>query len=111
MAVTSQTSGSQALTLATPATVATISVAGVYEFLCDLNPLTGFDEYLELSVEMKVLTGSTRRRVDEFVIGRGTDLNKVFRDIVRPSLFEIAYILTQTGGTGRTIDWQIHKLQ
>lgn len=112
MAISVQITGSTAMVINTDVTLsAAITAAGVYQLHFDSNPLATFDEILILIVSQKVLTGSTERQNDRIVVARGTDDDKVKVDIPRTSEFSITYKLRQEGGTARTIDWRVDKLQ
>jgi len=110
MAITSEARGSTAMTLSTDITLATISTVGVFEISVDTNPIVN-GETLILIVEKKVLTGGTRRIIDRMAICRNAPGEPIVEDKPRTSLFEIVYKLRQEGGTARTIDWQVVKLQ
>jgi hypothetical protein len=111
MAFGVQTSGSTALTVGTYVTLATITAAGVFQFNCDINPLSGWAEGLILRVSRKVLTAGTIRQTEEVTLGRGSDANKDAEDIPRKSHYEIKYEAKQEGGSARTIDWLVSALQ
>ena len=109
MAISSEASGSSAMTLSTDITLATITTVGVFVISVDTNPIVN-GETLILIVEKKVLTGSTRRIIDRMVICNHAPLTPVVEDKPRDSLFELVYKLRQEGGSARTIDWNIIKL-
>jgi hypothetical protein len=110
MALTSEASGSAAMSTGTDVTLATISNAGVFELSFDTNPIVN-GELLILIVEKKVLTGGTRRIVDRMVVANHAPTCPIVEDKPRTSLFELVYKLRQEGGSNRTIDWQVVKLQ
>lgn len=110
MAITSEANGSTAMTLNTDITLATISTVGVFVISIDTNPIVN-GETLILIVEKKVLTGSTRRIIDRMVVCNHIPLTPVVEDKPRESLYELVYKLRQEGGTARTIDWNVIKLQ
>lgn len=103
---TSAGSGTQTATVTTAHTLATITTPGVYQLMVNTENMVLGDE-LELYANVKVLSGSTARRI---FIG---SYKHVQGDNVKISLpigvlHEIAFILKQAaGGAGRDFQWNI----
>lgn len=112
--LTVKASGSTAMTLSTDVSLTTIADIGAYVFHCDSNPLAAEDEILILITKTKILTGSTARISDRYVIATGLDaiLNKEDKPRVSRSFTAgLEYLLRQEGGTARTIDWSVDQLE
>lgn len=109
MAVTEKASGTQTATVDTEHTLTTITDAGVYQLLVDVNAMVDGDE-LELRIDIKVLTGSTARTVFYATLAheQGVDANVIVSPPI-PSIYSIAFTLLQDAGTGRAYDWAIYE--
>lgn len=112
--LTVKASGSTGMTLSTDVSLTTIADIGAYVFHCDSNPLAAEDEILILITKTKILTGSTARISDRYVIATGLDaiLNKEDKPrACRSFTAGLEYLLRQEGGTARTIDWTVEQLE
>ena len=109
MALTQKASGTQTAIIDTEHTLTTITDAGVYQLLVDVNAMVDGDE-LELRIDIKVLTGSTARTVfyATFAHDQGVDGNVIISPPI-PSAFSIAFTLLQDAGTGRAFDWAVYE--
>lgn len=105
MAVSEKTGGTQAATLTTEHTLATITDAGVYALHVDVSNLAN-GETLRLRAVLKVRTGSTGKVVYEaWLYGGQAEAIVVSPPIMSP--WSVAFTLTQTGGTGRSYEWAV----
>jgi hypothetical protein len=109
MANSSHASGSQAATLDTDHTLATIAAAGTYVLKVDAGALQN-GEALILAVWGTARTGDTLRLMYEAAyLHEQGDALKVSLPI--PTAGEdVAFVLRQEGGTGRTFPWNIIRL-
>lgn len=113
MAVTQYAKDDQALTLDTPATLATITSAGVYELRLDCNALVADDILFVRVYEIfqTVAQGGTERLTEEWGVFGTTLINKNVRTPPIVCLNSVKFVLEQTDGTGRTIPWEIAQIQ
>ena len=105
MAVESKASGSQAATLDTEHTLATITDAGVYQLWVDAAELSE-GEALTLRVYAKVLSGGTERLADELSVRNGLGV-PILYSVPYVAVHHIRFTLQQSGGVGRTFDWAV----
>lgn len=104
------TSGTQAATVGTEHTLATVTTAGTYVLVVDANPLASGDT-LELRIYDKVLGTSTSRVAYKGTFQDAQDADdKVKLSIPVPATHEYKATLKQTAGTGRSFDWEIRAL-
>lgn len=101
-------SGTADLTLDTPATLDTIIDPGSYVLALDLNQLANGD-ILVVTIETKVLTGSTRRVAYRAVYAHVQGSPNVY-SVPVPSVHEIAFVLEQTDGVAVDVDWAVIQL-
>lgn len=105
MALTDESHGTQAATLGTDHTLATLAGGKVYALLVDTNALAN-GETLELWAMTKVLTGGTVREVFHvtFVNAQGSPIKQSLPVL---TMWSCEFHLKQTGGTGRSFDWTV----
>ena len=111
MAVTENTGGTQTATINTEHTLATITDAGVFQLLVDLEPMVDGDE-LELRIDIEVRTAGTPRTAfyATYAHEQGVDAQISISPPI-PSVASADWIATlkQTAGTGRTFTWAIYE--
>ena len=101
----SSANGSQVCTVTTEHTLTTITAAGTYCLLINLEPAAAGDVF-EVRAYVKTLTGSTERVLyfDTWADNQPTDDElKILVPI--PTVYSTKYTLKQTAGTSRTIEW------
>lgn len=105
-----QASGTAALSLNTPSTLATITTAGSYQLHLQLSTLQSgaTSDVLVVKVYAKTLGTSTERLIAEWT-HEGAQNNDL-TDFPRHEEHSIRYELTQTAGTARSFEWRIDKL-
>lgn len=108
MAVTQSNSGTQAATINTVHTLATITTAGVYVLRVDLNNLVNGDR-LVLRANVRALAAGTTRQVFSAVFEH-SQADKIADSIPVPVVHELTWTLQQTAGTGRSFDWSVLSL-
>lgn len=104
-------SGSQACTISTEHSLDTETTAGSFVLLLDVSPLVegATPDILVVKLKRKVLTGGTVRTY-EFPAVVGSQVNPIWESPPWTSMFSSEVTITQTQGTGRTIDWQLVRL-
>lgn len=102
------TSGTQAATLTTEHTLATITSAGTYLLAVDANAMVNGD-VTELRIYIKTLSGSTSR-VAYYVSYAHIQGEPVKFSVPVPTTHEFKATLKQQTGTGRSYDWEIIAL-
>lgn len=111
MAVTEKAGGTQLTVIDTEHTLATITDAGVFQLLVDMEPMVDGDE-LELRIDIEVRTGGTPRTAffATYAHEQGVDSQIAISPPV-PSVASADWIatLTQTGGSVRTFTWAIYE--
>lgn len=112
MTVTVNSSGTQACTIGTEHTLATITTSNVFELQLDTSAIVGgaTPDILEVREYMKVLGGGTEQLRKVHVI-RGAQSQQCFTTVPRMSATSIRYSIKQTQGTGRSIPWGITQAQ
>lgn len=105
--------GTQAATLTTEHTLATITTAGVYQLEVDTDPMVGgtTPDVLVLRAKIKTRSGESSKQVYSatFVGDQGSeDIIKVSPPVV--CVTELVFTLTQTTGTGRTYTYSIKRV-
>lgn len=106
----SKANGTQACTISTEHTLTTITDAGTYILAINLNPAQAGDVF-EIRAYIKVLTGSTERvyLYDVWADAQPVD-DQVKMTIPIPTVYSCKFTLTQTAGTGRSIEWEAIEL-
>ena len=109
MAVSENTGGAQAATPGTEHTLATITTAGTYQLMVEVDTLADGEE-LELRIKVKGRSGSSSRVAFFHTIAhaQGTDAEVVLSPPV-PAPHEFIATLKQIGGSSRTFDWAIYE--
>ncbi len=108
MAVTEQSGGTQAATLDTEHTLATVTTAGVYVLAVDLSVLAAGD-IVRLRLKTKTRTGATSRLAYDATYAHVQGAPNVL-SVPVPVTTEIIATLEQTDGTGRSFVWSIYSL-
>lgn len=99
------TSGTQAATLDTEHTLATVAAAKTYILVVDTNAMLNAD-VLILKAYTKTLTGSTSRVCYQAIFSNiQAEPVKISPMIFAPH--EVKFTLEQTDGTGRSYDWSV----
>ena len=106
MAVSEKVGGTQTATIGTEHTLSTITAAGTYQLIVDIDNLVAGDE-LELRVKVKVRSGNTLKEVfhASYAHDQGNDAVTLSPPV--PAPFEFVATLKQTAGTGRAYVWSI----
>ena len=109
MAVSENTGGNQTADSDTEHTLATITVAGVYQLGVDLSNMVEGDE-LELRIKVKLRSASSSKVAffAAFAHDAGADGAIVYSPPIAAP-FEIICTLKQVTGTGRSYDWSIYE--
>lgn len=97
--------GSQAATVTTEHTLATVTTAGNYIFKVDTNAMA-LDDILELRVKSKVRSTGTTRTEFSGVYAHVQE-EPIKTAILDSTVNEVVITLKQTAGTGRTYDWAL----
>lgn len=105
--------GTQAATISTEHTLATITTDGTYQLEVDMDPLAGgtTPDIVELRAKVKIRTGESSKQVyyGVWMGDQGTeDLIKVSDPVV--CVEELVFTLKQTQGTGRTFTWSVKRV-
>jgi len=101
-------SGTQAATLDTEHTLATITTAGSYLLRVDINALVKGDKLI-LREKVKTLTGSTSRLSHLYNVAHDNE-EDVVETFPTSIAHEVIYTLEQTDGTGRSFDWSVIQI-
>jgi hypothetical protein len=105
-----KTSGSQTATITTEHTLATVTDAGIYILMVDVNAMVGgaTPDTLELRIYGKCRSSDTERLIDVHRL-IGTQSAPLFRcaSIVSPHSYKVT--LKQTAGTGRAYPWAVYE--
>jgi hypothetical protein len=108
MAVTLKTNGSQACTVGTDHTLATITDAGVYSLEVTIPAAATFADVFEFWAVTKIGAGGdtayARQRVT--VRGRGAAFNLPPLAPLE-SVASVAFVVNQSAGTSRTVAWAV----
>jgi hypothetical protein len=111
VAVSVNTSGSQAATLTTEHDLATVTTAGVYVLAVDCNAMTNgtTPDVLELTIYGKARSSDSVRRVAVYTLIGQQSVGVLFLTVpyISPHFFKVT--LKQTTGTGRTFPWAIYS--
>lgn len=110
MAVSVKTSGSITATLTTEHTLATVTDAGVYQLVVDVNAMTGgaTPDILELRYYGKARSGDTERLEAVHTLAGAQSL-PLFRAFPVVSPHHLKVTLKQTQGTGRAYPWAVYQ--
>lgn len=104
----SQSNGTQAATISTEHTLATITAVGTFLLNVDTSNMVNGD-VLELRAKKKVLTGGSAAIVMVASFSNvQADPVKISIPVV--SLYSLAFTLKQTAGTGRNFDWNVEQI-
>ncbi len=103
-------SGTQTTTVTTDHTLYNMNVAGVVQFMVDLNPIAAGDT-VRLYISTRVLTGGTTRILAETYYAGAQTADPIKLSIpISTNLAEsggIEFHLQQTVGTSRAIPWKV----
>ena len=107
MAVSESTSGTKSVTLDTEHSLATITTAGLYQFVIDLSKMANGD-IIDVTIKTKVLTGSTAAiaYTATFAHAQGQP-NQHSLPIMVP--YSVEFLIEQTDGTARSYDWAVYE--
>jgi len=105
--------GTQAATIGTEHTLATITTDGTYQLEVDTDPLVGgtTPDILELRAKVKIRTGESSKQVyyAAYMGDQGAeDVIKISVPVV--CVEELVFTLKQTQGTGRTFTWSVKRV-
>jgi hypothetical protein len=109
----SNANGTQAATIGTEHTLATINTVGTFVLNVDTKNMVNGD-VLELRVYKKILTGSTitvgsaGQFVSSSFANVQADQGKASIPVI--SLYSYVATLKQTAGTGRNFDWNVEQI-
>lgn len=105
MAVTVETSGTQAATIGTEHSLAVVTPAKSVMLVADLSAMLNGDE-VELRAKTKVLVAGSRKLLD-FAVFQHAQPEAVMVFGPYPAGVDMEFSLKQTTGTGRSFDWAI----
>jgi hypothetical protein len=113
LAVTAQSTGTQAATINTEHTLLDVAVAGSFTLHVDKNAMASGD-VLELRIYQIVLTGGTRRVAyfDRWMDAQPADDQIAISVPISNELTDagsLRFTLKQTAGTGRSYPWKVLK--
>lgn len=104
------TSGSQTCVISTEHTLATVTDAGTYQVVLDLNALAdgSTPDILQVKVLGKARSTDTERLEEQYEFV-GSQSKPLWRSvpILSPHSFKVT--ITQTQGTGRAVPWAIYS--
>lgn len=106
---TVKSSGTQAATLSTEHTLATITDPGTYQLKVDLSPLVAAD-VVELRIYSKVLSSGTERLQHKATYGPTPLAAPIVVSIPDVSPHHFKATLKQVAGTGRSFEWAVYEL-
>ena len=107
MAATQEASGTQAATISTEHTLATITTAKAFQLIVDISALVA-GEYVEIKVKRKTLAGGTSRIAFSGIYSwLDAAINPMV--ICDPVISTQEYVATvkQLNGTGRSFPWAV----
>lgn len=109
MTVAVNTDGSQTATISTEHDLATITAAGFYQLVVDVNAMAGgaTPDITELRMYTKARSGGTER-LEEMWPLQGVQSKPMFRSIPIPVAIHVRFTLKQTQGTGRAYPWAVY---
>ncbi len=109
MALAEVSSGTQAATVSTEHTLATITgTDGIFVLAVDLNNLANGDRVI-LRAKTRVIAGGTTRTFFAAVYEHAV-ADKVVQSVPVVSVHECVFTLQQVAGTGRNFDWSVLSL-
>lgn len=108
MALLIKTEGSQAATLDTEHTLATVTDSGVYVLFVDLANLAD-DDAVILRIKTKGTSGDSSQLAYDATFRHAQSKKNVY-SVPVPSPIEFVATLEQTDGTGRTFIWAVYQL-
>lgn len=108
MAVSVKTSGTQTATLTTEHTLATVTDAGTYQLIVDVDNLVN-GETVVLKIKVKSISGQSSKLLWSTVLVNDQGANALVISPPIPAPIEFVATLTQTGGTGRDFVWGIYS--
>lgn len=108
MAVSVKTSGTQTATLTTEHTLATVTDAGTYQLVVDVDNLAN-GETVVLKIKVKAKSGETSKLLWSMVLTHDQSASALVISPPVPAPIEFVATLTQTGGTGRDFVWAIYS--
>lgn len=107
MAVSVQSSGSQACTLDTEHTLATITTAGTYQLMLDLSNLV-IGDILVARLKCKAFSAQGSVILFEQFFSGPPGNEKLALSPPIPAPIELVATIEQTDGTGRTVPWAVY---
>lgn len=109
MAASEKTGGTQTATVTTLHTLATVTDAGTYALSVDVSVLVGgaTPDILELTLEKKVRSTSTAKKIHTWTIGPGVQSDSVWESPPFICPHGITAKLKQVQGTSRNFEWAI----
>ena len=105
-AVVLESSGTQAATISTEHTLATLTGAKVYTLFVDCANMTDGDE-TEIRVYYTVLTAGAERLMYPPLVVRNAQSSMIKQSLPIPSDISCKFTLKQTAGTGRSYAWKV----
>ena len=111
MAVSVNTSGSQTCVISTEHTLATVTGAGVYQLVLDINALADgtTPDILTVKIYGKARSADTERLEEsyEFIGSQGKPLWRS-PPVISPHHYKVS--ITQSQGTGRAVPWAVYQV-
>lgn len=110
MAAAVKTSGSQAATVTTEHTLATVTDPGVYQAAIDVSDLVNGStpDLLEIRIYGKARSSDTERLIKVWsLIGLQTEALWLSPPFISPHSYKLT--INQTQGTSRTFEWAIYN--
>lgn len=108
MAVTIETSGTQAATVGTEHSLTIDADAKVFVLVVDTVNMVNSDE-LELRITVMTLAAGTRR-LTYLAAYKHTQSEPIKASVAVPSANSIEFTLKQTAGTGRSFPWAVWSI-
>lgn len=108
---TIQSSGSQACTIGTEHTLATIAAPGTYQLALGIPAAATLADVFEATPVWKLAAGGDTPQRGETVTVRGTGAAFHVRPCP-PALtpVQLAFVIKQISGTGRTVAWAVENI-
>ena len=111
MTVTENAGGTADVVVDTPLTLATITAAGVFQLVVDLDELVAADA-LEIRVKLEIRAGGTAKGVffATYANDQGSDgVIAISPPIPKVTNTDLIFELLQTDGTARDFIWSIYE--
>jgi hypothetical protein len=108
MAVSVNTNGSQTAVIGTEHTLATITTAGIFQFVVDTSNLANGDA-VELRIYLKPAAGGTEQLTYYTAFGNAQG-QPMKTSLMVPSPISWRATLKQTTGTGRVFPWAVWQM-